>query len=84
MVATGECIPSQTQPPYADVGMVAARAYRGRGLGSSMLMRLKQYCYAAGWQPICSCAADNHASKKAIEKAGFISEHSMVTMMFSY
>jgi len=47
-------------------------------------MRLKQYCYAAGWQPICSCAADNHASKKAIEKAGFISEHSMVTMMFSY
>jgi len=84
LVATGECIPSQTQPPYADVGMVVARAYRGRGLGSSMLMRLKQYCYAAGWQPICSCAADNHASKKAIEKAGFISEHSMVTMMFSY
>ena len=83
LAATGECIPSQTQPPYADVGMVVAHAYRGRGLGSSMLMRLKKYCYAAGWRPICSCAADNRASKKAIEKAGFISEHRMVTMTFS-
>jgi len=31
-----------------------------------------------GWNPICSCAVDNHGSKKAIERAGFLSEHSMV------
>ncbi len=81
LVATGECIPSPKQLPYADLGMVVARSYRGKGLGSSMLIQLKQHCYAVGWKPICSCAADNHASRKAIEKAGFISEHSMVKIL---
>ncbi len=83
LVATGECIPSQKQPPYADLGMVVALAYRGRGLGSSVLIQLKNHCYKAGWKPICSCAADNHASKKAIEKAGFISTQRMVKVQFS-
>lgn len=83
VVATGECIPSQQQPPYADLGMVVAHAHRGRGVGSSMLVRLKQHCYEAGWKPICSCAAENRASKKAIEKAGFISEHRIVKMEFA-
>lgn len=82
LIATGECIPSQKQKPYADLGMVVARSYRGRGLGSSMLIHLKNYCYQAGWEPICSCAADNLASKKAIEKAGFISEQRMIEMQF--
>ena len=82
LVAAGECIPSQKQLPYADLGIVVAQAYRGRGLGSFMLTQLKNHCYKAGWKPICSCVADNYASKKAIEKAGFISEHRMVKMLF--
>lgn len=83
VVATGECIPSQSQPPYADLGMVVAQAYRGRGLGSFMLIQMKHHAYAAGWKPICSCAASNRASKKAIERAGFISEHCMVQICFA-
>jgi RimJ/RimL family protein N-acetyltransferase len=83
VVASGECIPSQKQPPYVDLGMVVAQAYRGIGLGSSMLIQLKKHCYEMGWQPICACAADNLASKRAIEKAGFISEHRMVKALFS-
>ncbi|MDQ2715314.1 MAG: GNAT family N-acetyltransferase [Chloroflexota bacterium] len=83
LVATGECIPSQKQAPYADLGMVVGQAYRGRGLGSSMLIHLKKHCYASGWQAICSCAAGNHASRKAIEKAGFISDQRMVKVLLS-
>lgn len=83
LVASGECIPSQGQPPYADLGMVADRAYRRRGVGSSMLVHLKRHCYAVGWKPICGCAVDNIASKKAIEKAGFVAEHRMVNVTFS-
>lgn len=82
VVATGECIPSQAQPPYADLGMVVARSHRGRGLGSALLTRLKERCYHAGWEPICSCASGNRASKRAIEKAGFISEHRIVEIVF--
>ena len=81
-VATGEYIPSQKQPPYADLGMVVARAHRGRGLGSLMLVLLKKHCYQNGKKPICSCEAANSASKKAIEKAGFVSEHRMVKVLF--
>lgn len=83
LVATGECIPKQKQLSYADLGMVVAQAYRGRGLGSFMLTRLKMYCYEIGYKPICSCEANNYASKKAIENAGFISEHRIVTIQFS-
>ncbi len=83
LVATGECIPSPKQLPYTDLGMIVAQSYRGRGLGSFMLTRLKKHCYETGWEPICSCAADNLASKKAIEKAGFVSEHKMVKVIFS-
>ncbi|MGH2507805.1 MAG: GNAT family N-acetyltransferase [Ktedonobacteraceae bacterium] len=83
LVATGECIPSQKQPPYADLGMVVARSYRRRGLGSFLLTQLKKHCYEAGWKPICSCEAANRASKQAIEKAGFISEQRMVKITFS-
>lgn len=82
LVAVGECIPSQLQPPYADLGMVVARSYRGRGVGSFLLTTLKDHCYAVGWKPICSCEASNHASKKAIERAGFISEHRIVRIAF--
>ena len=82
LVAAGECIPSQMQPPYADLGMVVARLYRGRGVGSFLLTQLKDHCYAAGWKPICSCEASNRASKKAIERAGFISEQRIVQIAF--
>jgi RimJ/RimL family protein N-acetyltransferase len=78
LVAAGECIPSQKQLPYADLGMVVARSYRGRGLGSFVLTQLKKHCYEVGWKPICSCEVSNPASKKAIERAGFISVQRMV------
>ncbi|HEX8729935.1 MAG TPA: GNAT family N-acetyltransferase [Ktedonobacterales bacterium] len=82
LVGAGECIPSQTQAPYADLGMVVARTHRGRGVGSFLLTQLKNLCYAAGWKPICSCEASNLASKKAIERAGFISEQRLVKVTF--
>jgi len=48
-----------------------------------MLFQIREHCYAAGWKPICFCAAGNFASKKAIEKAGFISDHRMLTVSLS-
>ena len=83
LVAAGECIPGQQQQPYADLGMVVARSYRGKGLGSFMLSQLKIYCYKMSWMPICSCEAHNSVSKKAIEKAGFISEQRMMNVVLS-
>jgi GNAT superfamily N-acetyltransferase len=83
LAATGECIPSQKQIPYADLGMVVARTYRSKGLGSFMLTQLKKYCYETGLKPICSCEVTNLASRKAIEKAGFVSLQRIMQIEFS-
>ena len=82
-LASGECIPSQLQPPYADLGMVVAREARGQGLARATMIHMKAHCSAHGWQPICSCAFDNAASKGAIERAGFSSDHRLVTVSFA-
>ena len=80
LLAAGELIPSRLQPPYADLGVLVARSSRGKGLGSSTLVALKERCARVGLTPICSCSAENHASKRAILKAGFVTEHRIVKM----
>ena len=82
LIATSECRISTTQPPYTDVGMVVAEAYRCKGVGTYMLARTKIFCYERETRPICSCKADNLGSKKAIIKAGFASRHRSVFIEF--
>jgi predicted acetyltransferase len=82
LVGTSECRISKTQKPYADVGMIVAAAHRRKGIGGSILARTKEFCYAQGVRPICSCEASNIGSKKAISKAGFVSRHRIVQMEF--
>jgi len=80
LLAAGELIPSRLQPPYADLGVLVARSRRGKGLGSSTLVALKERCARVGLTPICSCSAENPASRRAILKAGFVTEHRTVRM----
>lgn len=82
LIATSECRISETQKPYADVGMIVAEAQRCKGVGSHILARAKAFCYEREALPICSCEADNIGSKKAIQKAGFISRHRVVLAEF--
>jgi len=82
LLGIGECRISISQPPYADLGMVVAKNYRKKGLGSFILSKLKQHCYSFNIKPICSCSHDNIASKKAIEKTGFVSKHRILNIDF--
>lgn len=82
LLATGERRFSRSQPPFADIGMIVAEAHRRRGLGAFILTRLKANCYAAKTRPICSCRHDNVGSRKAIQKAGFITKHRIVDVEF--
>lgn len=82
LLGTGECIVSRTQKPYADLGIVVSKECRRKGLGTYLLSRLKLYCYSSELQPICSCAKENIASRNAIQKAGFTSEHRILNIFF--
>lgn len=83
LLGVGECRISSSQPPFADLGMITDRDHRRQGLGGYMLAKLKGYCYERGAKPICSCAAGNTASRKTIERAGFITRHRLLDMTFS-
>ncbi|MCR8656688.1 GNAT family N-acetyltransferase [Paenibacillus endoradicis] len=82
ILGTGECIISQKQKPYADVGMVVSREHRRMGIGTYILTLLKEHCYEVNCRPICSCSQTNIGSKKTIEKAGFISSHRILNVTF--
>lgn len=82
LLGVGECRISASQPPYADIGMIVDKEYRRRGLGTAILAQLKAHCYSQNAVPICSCAVENSASRKTIEKAGFVAAHRMLDIQF--
>lgn len=82
ILGIGECRVSQSQPPYADIGMIVDKDHRRQGIGTFVLAQLKQHCYQQNVKPICSCFADNIASRKTIEKAGFVARHRIVNITF--
>lgn len=82
LLGIGECRSSASQPPYADIGMIVDKSCRQRGVGTAILAHLKVHCYAQNAIPICSCAAANIASRKTIEKAGFVTHHRMLDVQF--
>ena len=55
--------------------MITNYRHRRQGIGAFVLAQLKESCYSQQVKPICSCAFDNIASRKTIEKAGFITRH---------
>ncbi len=65
-----------------DVGMVVAAEHRRRGLGVHILSDLKRRCLDAGLRPIAGCRADNVASRRSLERAGFTSAHSLVEFRY--
>jgi len=59
-------------PPYGDVYMEIEEPFRGRGLGAYLVQELKRQAYDIGAIPAARCNRDNRASRKTLQKAGFI------------
>jgi GNAT superfamily N-acetyltransferase len=59
-------------PPYGDVFMETAEAVRRRGFGSYVVQEIKRVCYEAGKKPAARCNVTNIASRRTLEKAGFL------------
>ena len=65
-----------------DVGMVVAAEHRRRGIGAHIVAHLKHQCLQAGDRPVCGCRADNYASRRALENAGFATAHSLIEFTY--
>jgi GNAT superfamily N-acetyltransferase len=58
--------------PYGDIYMNIAEPFRGRGLGAYLVQELKNVCRAAGGVPAARCNTANLASRRTLQKAGFV------------
>ena len=59
-------------PPYGDVFMNVAEPARRQGFGSCLVQEVKRVCYEAGKKPAARCNPTNAASRRTLEKAGFL------------
>jgi GNAT superfamily N-acetyltransferase len=71
IVATGGILFHYNRP-YADIYMEVAEPFRRRGLGSYLVQELKKVCYELGSVPCARCDTTNIASRKTLQKAGFV------------
>jgi GNAT superfamily N-acetyltransferase len=58
--------------PYGDVYMEVAEPFTRRGFGSYLVQELKRVCYELGSIPCARCNTENVASRKTLQKAGFV------------
>lgn len=58
--------------PYGDIYMAVAEPFRRRGFGSFLVQELKRVCYEQGSVPAARCNPKNVASRKTLQKAGFV------------
>jgi GNAT superfamily N-acetyltransferase len=58
--------------PYGDIYMEVVEAFRGRGLGAYLVQELKRECYALGAVPCARCNPTNAASRRTLQRAGFV------------
>jgi GNAT superfamily N-acetyltransferase len=58
--------------PFGDIYMEVTEPFRRRGLGSFLVQELKRVCYEGGHVPGARCNPDNVASRRTLQKAGFV------------
>lgn len=58
--------------PYGDIYMEVDEAFRRRGLGAFLVQELKRECYQLGAVPCARCNTTNVASRRTLQRAGFV------------
>lgn len=68
--------------PAHDIGMLVDKAYQRQGYGSYIIHFLADFCEENGWLPVCGCDYKNTASRRTLEKAGFVSKYRLLNFSF--
>ena len=82
LVATSECRLSESQPQFADLGIIVNRDHQRKGIATKVMRKQANRVIRMGRKPICSTTVENIASKKAIEKSGFYCSNIIFDMNF--
>ncbi len=58
--------------PYGDIYMEVSERFRRRGFGAYLVQELKRLSYTLGAVPAARCNPDNGASRRTLQRAGFV------------
>ena len=81
-VGCGMVLRTNSNRNYCDLGVWVKPSERGNGTGSQIIIHLREFALKNKMIPSCGCAIDNIASRKAIEKSGFISKYKLIDFVF--
>lgn len=59
---------------YYDLGMWVNQSFRKKGYGTQIISYLMKYCFENGFIPTAGCEESNLASRRTLEKCGFVSK----------
>lgn len=82
LIGCGYLIRSVEGQNYFDIGMWVNPRFRRRGYGTRIISYLKNRCLERGDIPVCACAVGNLASRKTLEKNGFVSRYCLLDFKF--
>ena len=63
---------------FCDLGVWANPLKRGNGIGTQIILKLREIAIKNDMRPSCGCAIENIASQKTIEKSGFVSKYKLI------
>ena len=66
---------------YCDLGVWVEPSERGNGIGSQIILQLREFSIKNKMKPSCGCSIDNFASQKTIEKSGFVSKYKLLNFV---
>ena len=67
---------------YTSIGVFTREEYRQKGIGRTIIARLKQLCYSQGETPICGCLYSNINIKRTLESSGFVAKTRLLDIGF--
>jgi GNAT superfamily N-acetyltransferase len=83
-VGCGICTPVRAGADAFDLGVGVHPDWRRRGLGEQIMRHLKRRCLTdLRGQPTCGCAVENVASRRTLERAGFLTEHRVLELTWA-
>jgi len=65
-----------------DIGMLIVPEYRKQGYGAFIIQYLINFCQQNGWNFSAGCDINNIASRRCLEKAGFIARYRLLEFSF--
>jgi GNAT superfamily N-acetyltransferase len=77
-IGCGMVLRTMAEWEYCDLGVWVKPSERGKGIGSQIILRLREFAIQRNLKPSCGCAVENIPSQKAIEKSGFVSKHKLI------